>query len=44
MLATFVTADSEVTKWWMGEKFDGIRVFWNCNTLLLYQFVLVCWL
>jgi len=36
MLACFYE-DQDITNWWMGEKYDGVRSFWNSNTSNLYS-------
>jgi len=33
----FLTDNNKVAHWWMGEKYDGIRVFWNPKITLLFS-------
>ena len=37
MLATVWDEDRDPTGWWITEKFDGIRLFWNGRSLKTRQ-------
>jgi len=37
MAAGFYTPNHHFTNWWIGEKYDGMRAFWNSNNSNLYS-------